>query len=336
MSEVNANEVTPTAPIGVLERVDRAEIAGWAAVPGFPDLPVRVELRFDNRLAVVLQTQHLRPDVARKHGVTKAGFRLNPKQGLLDALGPSTAVTAHFEDGRELMRIDGLKTLRGNGLSTTLWEQFDRGMRLSPKSGDIYLPLAKMDDYAALAGSAYKRAAEVFRCEFSLDLFAAYGSMLGLVREGRFLAHDDDFDAGYFSRQSTVEAVAHEFVEIGSRLRELGAELALFESGNMHVTFPNDPIKLDLFCFSIIDETLRAYQVHRPSFFHPHVPFHPIRYETVDYMVPACAVQILEATYGADWKTPNPAFQWAPSDANKAAMWEMENAIRLEKAARAT
>ncbi len=316
---------------GVLEIVRENEIAGWAHDPACAAGETLVTIAFDG-LPVVEVAAHLpRADVARRHGTPLSGFRFVPSARLVAALPAGTKVTATVgQDARPLHVVGDPFTL-GRRSPEMLFDLLKSGHRVSAKSGDIYLPIAQIGEWDRVVGAAYRSAEMLLRGQLKRDIFLAYGSLLGIVRQGRFLSHDDDFDIGFFSPATTVEAFAADFVAFGRQIEALGAKVTMYESGNMHVVLPGTKMILDLFGFALIDGHLQGYQLYHPVPASPLIDLVEARCGSNVFRIPKDAEIFLSGVYGDDWHVPKPHFQWHPSDDNKAAMRRLEIAIRAER-----
>ncbi|MFM9276378.1 LicD family protein, partial [Pseudarthrobacter sp. NKDBFgelt] len=107
---------------------------------------------------------------------------------------------------------------RGNG---RLFRAIARGWTID-KWGQIALPIAHKAEWKHSALDAYQEFQEYFRKTFNKDLYFVAGTLLGAVREGDFIAHDDDMDVGYFSTKASAEEVRDEMFEILYQLRSDG------------------------------------------------------------------------------------------------------------------
>jgi hypothetical protein len=79
--------------------------------------------------------------------------------------------------------------------------------------------------------------------KFGVDLTIFYGTLLGCVRSGKLIKHDDDFDVIYISRKEKPDDVTHEYLEICQFLIELGYKIEFFQ----HHFRIIDPLTWDLF-----------------------------------------------------------------------------------------
>ncbi len=146
-----------------------------------------------------------------------------------------------------------------------------------------------------------------------LKLFVLYGTLLGAYRNGNFIGHDHDFDAGYISDHTDPAKVIAELVDASKVLSDHGYRVACKLSCIL-VTDPKTNVAIDVF-HTFYDENGKLL-----------LPFgicgtrHFMRSDFRGYAdinlagrkVPAIAdtETLVESIYGPHWKTPNPGHNW--------------------------
>jgi hypothetical protein len=314
--------------LGRIETADDTRISGWAFDTDADGC--LVELMLDGRPFVSVHADLARPDVAREYGHERSGFVFRIGTALADLIPSGSKVSARFATGEPLGLQSGLASI---GRATPdLFTRLARGWRVSPKSGDAYWPIGNSTTWTTSLGPTYQRAREVFTSELGRDLFAAYGSLLGLVREGRFLAHDDDFDAAFLSTGTTVETVAEDLVGVAKRLLDLGLDVRLLNQGSFHLKLAGTGPILDIFVFARVDERMLAYQVFRPVPSGALDPTGEIVHDGVSYAAPRDTDAVLTAIYGSRWRIPDPHFQWRPDAETAETMAKLQRAIAAARA----
>lgn len=148
--------------------------------------------------------------------------------------------------------------------------------------------------------------------------FVAAGSLLGIVRDGGFMPHDDDIDVGMLPCEWTpakllkmlVEEEGFEFC-FAFKFREKTVEFKVRYAG----------VPIDVFCYERENEDLyctcfyyfpeikypaenanSVWRIHE----HNTTSIVTMHVMDMDVPVPRDADKVLEKLYGLDWRTPNP------------------------------
>lgn len=312
---------------GMLEVADETRIAGWAFESRRDEC--LVELLLDDRPFVTVRADQERPDVEAVYGRSKVGFYFSIGASLEAAIPAGSLVTARFRESQQ--PLDSASGLRiGSGDEDRLGSMLDRGWAVSSKSGDLYQPIGSDESWATAIGDVYSLVRAHFREELGRELFVAYGSLLGLAREGAFLAHDDDFDAAFLSRANDAAGMASDLLSVAARMRELGMTVEIWDHGSMHVSPPGLPVKLDIFVFGLVDGHLSAYQVYAPMSPAAVEPTSEFTLDGVSYAAPADVDAVLTATYG-NWRVPDRYFQWGSDPAKEIAMANLAAEIARQR-----
>lgn len=145
---------------------------------------------------------------------------------------------------------------------------------------------------------------------------AAYGTLLGAVREGAFLAHDDDVDVLYLATGSSRdEVVATDLPRVAAAMQARGfeVEMLLPNNLNMHVKDPRSGAVVDAFpCWQQggrMQLHMEGMQV-RGLDVELFLPRSTVMLGDASLPAPARAEEFLEARYGAGWRIADPYFEW--------------------------
>lgn len=146
-----------------------------------------------------------------------------------------------------------------------------------------------------------------------------YGSLLGAVRGGAFIPHDDDVDFLCFYGAKTREQALQVRQRLLEQLEDLGHRPWGIWKNNFHVTFNGCP--LDFFICWSDGHNLELLMEHYRSRTIDHsivLPPSAVKLYDRTYKAPANPTAFLEERYGAGWRRPDPYHEWP---------WEIE---RLE------
>jgi len=150
--------------------------------------------------------------------------------------------------------------------------------------------------------------------QLGYDWFANSGTLLGLIREGKLIAHDDDLDFGLVLKAKDLEAANQEKGVLSQKFKRLGCPLRILDNGKLW--------HWKLFNASYIDIFPAWIDVNNKLYVWPHTcgeltiddlyPMRKITLGEVDFPVPHHSDRMLNINYGSTWQKPNPAwsFDW--------------------------
>lgn len=142
---------------------------------------------------------------------------------------------------------------------------------------------------------------------------AAYGTSLGIYREGKFLANDDDVDILFESMASDDDAVEAEIAQVTKILSAAGFTVNRAGQGlyNLHVF--RDDKGIDLFpswgsgeTVSLYMEEMNIRKLPRKTLF----PTKNIPFMDMQVAIPGEIEKFLVARYGASWRVPDRFHEW--------------------------
>jgi len=149
-----------------------------------------------------------------------------------------------------------------------------------------------------------------------VDAFVAFGCLLGAVREGELIPHDNDADIAYVARSSHPADVIQESFAIERMLRDRGYSTVRRSGGffRVLVSMPEGgTVGCDVFAGFFLGDTYYLLptvgaQMERSAL----LPQSTIELEGRTLPAPAVPEVLLEATYGPNWKIPDPSFKFNP------------------------
>jgi SAM-dependent methyltransferase len=192
----------------------------------------------------------------------------------------------------------------------------ENGLRVAvTKHGRFNRPF-ESTDRAAIEGylDQVEEVLALLRDECGLPAFISYGTLLGAVRNGRLIGHDNDIDLGYLSAYTNPVDVIRESMRVERVLRsrpwrivrQNGAFVALFlpqADGSSR--------NLDVFaCFIVNGHLHQVHDIRTKADRSAVVPLRDIEFEGRTMPAPAKPEVLLRAAYGRQWRVPDPSFEY--------------------------
>ncbi|MCW2782027.1 MAG: Methyltransferase type 11 [Marmoricola sp.] len=150
--------------------------------------------------------------------------------------------------------------------------------------------------------------------DFGMDAFLAYGSLLGAVRSGRLIGHDSDADLGYVSRHEHPYDVIMESMALRRAVEATGLRTRRYSSSAFKVLVDeaDGSIRgLDVFGGFLMGGDLHLMgELSVPFQRDWLLPLSTVTLEGRPFPAPAQPERLLEATYGANWRVPDPAYHY--------------------------
>jgi SAM-dependent methyltransferase len=236
------------------------------------------------------------PTSLRRHLVGRAEVVVSAHHGD-EVLGRTTMVF-----GEDASREVSVSDNQGNPLVIDKWGALIRP--LSAEAGSTLDEL--MDEVERLLADLHSST--------GLPAFICYGTLLGAVRDGRLIGHDNDIDLAYLSAAEHPVDVVREGFRVERALREAGWVVRR-GSGvrlNVRVRLRDGAIRfVDVFTAHWTEG--RLYIPSDTGFELPRDTVTPLT--TVQLMgrhlpAPGRSELLLEATYGPRWRVPDPSFRY--------------------------
>lgn len=288
------------------------------AGPGgkFDMLDVRLGLLIEGRVVGQRETEVSlildgRTIAKRRLKDCESRFRFWLKDDLILKLPKEGNLGVQLSDGKELYHAGHpsvyFSNPHGDG---TLLSLVVQGVIVNKKghiSGNTDLALhARQDEY--LLG--YQELQQTFKEATGRELFLAYGTLLGCIREQSIIPHDDDFDVGFYSDATTPEAVRADLRGIIDAMERQGYLLLPNTLGRVNrIKRPDSDLVFNFDPFWFHKDTLVLYEGKRIRCQKRDlIPVVEERMAGHSVWVPRHAELILREFYGQDWRIPDPSY----------------------------
>jgi SAM-dependent methyltransferase len=166
--------------------------------------------------------------------------------------------------------------------------------------------------------------------------FPAYGTLLGAVRGGTLIGHDSDADLGYVSEHTHPVDVVRESFALQRTLAAMGYDISRYSGAafKVDVAEADGSVRgLDVFGGFLADGHLHLMGEIRVPFRREWIyPLGTTTLEGRQLPAPADTDAFLTATYGPDWRVPDPAYKFGtpPSTARRLNGWFRGTRVRRE------
>ena len=172
--------------------------------------------------------------------------------------------------------------------------------------------------------------------KLGVDVFLAYGTLLGAVRNGHLIGHDSDADLGYLSVHEHPVDVIRESFRLQRALSEAGYRVSRYSGGAFKVDVHESDGSvrgLDVFGGFLMGGRLHLMGEIRTRFERDWVlPLGTVTLEGHEFPAPADTDRFLRATYGAQWRTPDPAFHFSTPRSTHRRLNGWFRGIRMQRA----
>lgn len=186
--------------------------------------------------------------------------------------------------------------------------------RVIDKWGFVQKPLSSRDP-ASLAPvlDATEEILDVLATDCGVPAWLAFGSLLGAVRAGKVIPHDNDLDVAYLSAFETPVDVARELFRISRALQRRGMRV-LTKTGSfvtVIIAIPGGQLAIDVYaCFYVGDVLYESSSVGAPVPREALLPLGTVEFEGRRFPAPHDPRALLAASYGPGWEVPDPGFRY--------------------------
>lgn len=284
------------------------KISGWARLID-SETPVDVALVVNGETVGRLRADQFRADLCKMRSDGRFAFMAMPFGNAEWRPRVAEGAIAELRDATtgEILRSvvwDGSGPKGQTGIVDS------NGGRLSLSKGVFVVPMSERSESwkQSILSLAAEVAGDAARSGFQLA--ACYGTLLGAVREGDLIGHDDDVDMMFLSKEGSMLGAVEDFHRLQAALAGLGFTVKELSNGQAHVSRGDDfPVDVFLGWFEqgrlSLTFTVKA-QVEEAQI----LPLGFIGLRGVELPAPRNPEPLLEAIYGPGWKVPDPAFVW--------------------------
>ncbi|MBY5921252.1 discoidin domain-containing protein [Ferrimonas balearica] len=187
----------------------------------------------------------------------------------------------------------------------------ERGLALGPHGFTQTFDLSS----EAKKQKTYRELAQLLKWvneEFGTPAFISSGTLLGIVRDGKFIGHDDDVDICYISKESTEQGIVEERQRLVKFLTEKGCRITPSDSAHYWCTTPGG-VSLDIFTGFIEDGYCSMNPIGRKQVqVEAVLPLKTVQTNGVELVLPNDPEPLLVLNYGPSWRKPDPlwTFDW--------------------------
>ena len=159
-----------------------------------------------------------------------------------------------------------------------------------------------------------ERLLQVMNATCGVPAFIAYGTLLGAVRNGRLIGHDNDVDLGYVSSHESPVDVVRESYRIERALAAAGWWVRRGSGTrlNVRVRLSDDTVRyIDIFTSHWVEGVFympqdTGFRIGREAI----LPLTTVELAGRRLPAPADSEGLLALTYGEGWRTPDPSFMY--------------------------
>ncbi|SEF74629.1 LicD family protein [Nitrosomonas ureae] len=293
-----------------IDRLDMSLISGWARYLDNNE-PMEIELVMNDVRIGTFRADLYRADLAVMRQDGKFAFRIEPglNTDLMRQCVPAGAIV-YLRDAKTKSILhnstrtwDGLAPKDQQGIRNASGQQFQLG------KGRFVVPLKERSAEWRIGILSITKELARDATAAGFILSAAYGTLLGAVREKAMIPHDDDVDMMLLATSSSMLGAVHELKAFEDYLSSKGYKVEELSNGQIHVTVGNQSIDIFLGWFENARLSLTFTVKQGPEQIDI-LPLGTVFIEGVELPAPNTPEPLLAAIYGPDWKTPDPLFQW--------------------------
>jgi len=298
------------AIVGVVKSLRFDRIRGWAFDTGSRK-PVIIKVMIGDVHVRSLRPVYSYPAFTDAVEDGRAGFKFRMYPELAAYVNPEQPLSFVVKDKALPLPNTKIYDRPGSLPLSDLRQKLENGWVVS-KKGQLHKALDESPEWGGAVVAFYTRARDVFRSLFGYDLYIAYGTLLGHVRNNGVIPGDDDFDAAYLSKESDPAQVGAELASIVRQLKAAG-EAADFSAKRVFIKWKDrrSGVSIDIFpSWTSGDDYYLTFGVGAPIAKEMSAGFEEVTFLGAPALMPIAAETLLRNTYGDNWRIPDPLFQW--------------------------
>ena len=306
---------------GAVDEISMQQISGWARYPEGNDV-VRLDLQVNGEVVGGFEANEFRHDLTKMREDGRFAFHVDLTKAIHPVLAPLSLRDCVPQDA-EVLLVDaksgavipgGSATWAGTAPADQQGLALPDGQRVALLKGVIAIPIsARPPGWRASLSAAAKSAIDAGAAA-GIRLALGYGSLLGAVRAGRMIDHDDDMDLILITRANNVLDAVQEMKAAQSFFLNLGYKIIELSNGQFKLLPDSPDIELDVFlAWSEGDALALSFTVKSGPALQDVLPLIVMNFEGVSLPVPRRPELLLAAIYGESWEIPNPRFRWEVS-----------------------
>ena len=147
---------------------------------------------------------------------------------------------------------------------------------------------------------------DYFKINFDLQLYLIYGTLLGAVRDNKFIPGDNDIDMAYLSKFNTLEEAQKEVEDIAWKLRHAGLLVKCHgNGGQLRVACPSNKTVVDIWVSWIENGEYHIIPYRKLGNKDDILPLVKKHFYNTSFYIPNNSEKILDEAY-VNWKIPIP------------------------------